>query len=138
MSAETDGKKDFRKDNATKSLMGCLPPKALAATARVLTFGAKKYGRDNWHKAPAFSTYYDALLRHLNAWWGGEDLDPDTGQSHLAHATCCVLFLLEFVERPLVPVNDDRPMVPENPELVKLRARVAELDKELFALKMGK
>ena len=36
------------------------------------------------------------MCRHIFAWWGGEDKDPETGFSHLAHAACCLLFLMEF------------------------------------------
>jgi hypothetical protein len=64
---------------------------------RVLEFGAKKYGAENWREVPdARRRYYDAADRHLRAWWEGEALDPDTGESHLAHAACCLLFLLGF------------------------------------------
>ena len=97
----------FAKTDDGKTLMGCLPPNALMATARVLTFGARKYGRDNWHRVDAWSRYYDALQRHLFAWWSGEDKDPDTGETHLAHAACCLLFLAEL--EALKRSNDDRP-----------------------------
>jgi len=98
---------DFKKNDSGKNLLGCLPPRALLAIGRVLTFGAKKYSRDNWHKNRGFARYYDALLRHLFAWWGGEDRDVETGESHLSHAACCLLFLLELEEAALA--DDDRP-----------------------------
>lgn len=72
---------------------------ALRAIARVLTFGANKYTDDGWHMVPdARRRYYAAALRHLTAWWesGGAEKDPETGESHLAHVGCCVLFLLAF------------------------------------------
>ena len=40
--------------------------------------------------------YYDAAMRHLYAWFNGEPKDIETGESHLAHAICCLLFLLWF------------------------------------------
>ena len=64
--------------------------------ARVLTFGAKKYSSRNWEKGFDYSRTYGALQRHLHAWYKGEDSDPETGLSHLAHAGCCLMFLLEF------------------------------------------
>jgi hypothetical protein len=97
----------FVKHDAGKNLLGCLPPRALMSIGRVLTLGAAKYSRDNWHKVRERSRYYDALLRHLFAWWAGEDKDPESGESHLAHAGCCLMFLLELEEVGLA--EDDRP-----------------------------
>ena len=88
-----------QKFDSEKPMMGLIPPKAEEALARVLTFGAKKYAPDNWRKVPdAQRRYMDACLRHLNAHRKGEGSDPETGESHLAHAACCVMFLLELVE----------------------------------------
>jgi hypothetical protein len=79
-----------------KTRFDLLPVGALTEIAEVLTFGAEKYGAHNWSRGTAWSRYFAALLRHLFAWWGGEDRDPETGASHLAHAGCCLLFLLEY------------------------------------------
>lgn len=88
-----------RKDDAGKPPLRLLPWAALRAVARVLDFGASKYAVDNWKIVPsARERYADAALRHLAAWVDGELLDPETGESHLAHAACCILFLLWFVE----------------------------------------
>jgi len=100
----------FRKDNQGKPCPSLLPPRALLAVARVLTHGAAHYGRENWHKVTNRSTYFDALQRHLLAWWSGEDKDAGTGESHLAHAGCCLLFLLELEARGFTHVEDDRPV----------------------------
>lgn len=63
----------------------------------VLTFGAKKYADDNWKNVDnAYNRYYAALRRHLSAWRGGEELDPESGRPHLAHISCCVYFLRYF------------------------------------------
>lgn len=56
--------------------------------------GARKYGRFNYReKGVLASVYYDALQRHMIDWYEGEDLDPDSGLSHVtkAIATLCVL-----------------------------------------------
>lgn len=55
----------------------------------------------------AWSRLYAALLRHLWAWWRGQDRDPETGLSHLAHVCCCALFLLSYHLRKAG--TDDRP-----------------------------
>lgn len=74
-----------------------LPFKALKEVVDVLTYGAKKYAPDNWKKVPdARRRYIDAGFRHLTAYASGEKLDSETGKSHLAHAICCLLYLLAF------------------------------------------
>jgi hypothetical protein len=62
----------------------------------ILTFGAEKYPTaDNWkYVDDARNRYFSALMRHLTAWFNGERLDTESGKSHLAHAGCCLLFLM--------------------------------------------
>lgn len=92
VTAETEG----RKFDGGKLEYGLIPPKALEATVDVLTFGAQKYERDNWQKVPdSKRRYFDALQRHLWAWKQGEQIDPESGRHHLAHALCCLMFLYE-------------------------------------------
>lgn len=74
--------------------------------ARVLLFGANKYARWNWAKGMAWSRLLDAAMRHLAAYSDGEDFDPETGISHLAHVRCCVGFLLDYEVNH--PEFDDR------------------------------
>jgi hypothetical protein len=84
------------KHDSGKPLMGAVPPNALLAVAKVLTFGIEKYGRDNWHQVENLETrYMDAALRHINAYQRGEQLDPESGENHLAHAVCSLMFILE-------------------------------------------
>ena len=86
-----------RKDDADKPRYSLLPAGPLAAVVATLEHGARKCAPGNWVKVPdARTRYFDAAQRHLWAWWGGERLDPDSGLPHLAHAGCCVLFLLHF------------------------------------------
>lgn len=89
-----------------------LPTRPLDAVARVLDFGAKKYAPDNWRKGIAYTRVYGAVLRHLWAWWRGEQTDADSGQPHLACACCELMFLLEYELGPDAgrrEVCDDRP-----------------------------
>jgi hypothetical protein len=83
-------------ESAGKPRLDLLPTVALEQIGAVLTFGASKYGDNNWRRGARWGRYYAALLRHLYAWWRGEDCDPETGLSHLAHAACCLLFLMEY------------------------------------------
>jgi hypothetical protein len=74
-----------------------IPPRALNDLVKVLTFGAKKYDRDNWKKVKnAEQRYFAAAQRHLWAVARGETHDMESGEHHYAHALCCLLYLLEF------------------------------------------
>lgn len=76
-----------------KAPLSLLDPKWLVEVAKVLQFGAKKYAAHNWRQGLAHSRLLDAALRHLNSFNDGEDLDPESGLFHLAHASCCLMFL---------------------------------------------
>lgn len=89
-----------KKHDGAKSRVDLIPVVALLRVGEVLAFGARKYGEDNWQHVPqARDRYYAAALRHLYAWRDGEENDPESGLPHLAHAACCVLFLLWFDHR---------------------------------------
>lgn len=79
-----------------KVQIALMPTEALEEIAAVFTFGAKKYAADNWRKGFTFRRVASACLRHLFAWLRGEDKDPETGLSHLAHAACNLMFLITF------------------------------------------
>ena len=71
-----------------------LPFGALDDVVKVLTYGAKKYDRDNWKYVDDYR-YKAAAMRHFSAYMQGEDLDPESNIHHLAHMACSVLFLLQ-------------------------------------------
>ena len=96
-----------RKDDQGKPRMELLPPELLTATAEILTFGAQKYEDRNWEEGMAWSRPFGALMRHMWAWWRGEPADPETGKSHLWHASCCIAFLIAYEARG--SGTDDRP-----------------------------
>lgn len=77
-----------------------IPWDGLEEVVKVLEFGAKKYARENWRKVEFAETrYMAAAFRHMVAYQMNEEVDPETGLSHLAHATCCLLFLLALEKR---------------------------------------
>lgn len=91
---EPEPPKDAKHD-AGKARWGLLPWPAVARVVAVLGYGAANHGAESWRTLPdARRRYFEALMRHLLAWWGGETHDPESGEHHLAHAACNVLFLL--------------------------------------------
>ena len=74
----------------------------------VMKQGADTYGAYNWCDHPMKATiYYNAILRHLNAWWAGEDLDPKSGLPHMAHVRANAGILIDQQETGRM--IDDRP-----------------------------
>jgi len=78
---------------ATKTPLALIPPFAMEQTA--------------------WTTYVAAIMRHLNAWRDGEDLDPESGISHIAHIACSCNILLDA--QHCNTLQDDRYKKPENP-----------------------
>ena len=101
-------------DNNPKSKFGVqktqyhyVPSTAIRALADVMKLGASKYGAYNWRDASVSATvYYDAIRRHLDAWFDGEDIDPESGRSHLAHAMACAAICIDAMS--VGKFNDDR------------------------------
>ena len=87
-----------RKDDSNKPRYSLLPTGTINQVVQVLEYGASdKYEVDNWQKIPdARRRFYDAAMRHIDAWWNGEKTDKESKLPHLAHAICCLLFLMWF------------------------------------------
>ncbi len=94
------------KNDKDKPDMSLLSNIALIKVAQVMTFGKNKYAANNWRGGFAWTRPLAAAARHLYAYIGGEDKDPESGYSHLAHACCCLFFVLEFEDTK--PELDDR------------------------------
>lgn len=99
------------KFDAAKVRLDLLSVPALIGTGEVLTFGAKKYASWNWTKGFDWSRLYGAALRHLLAHMNGENLDPESGLSHLDHLACCVMFL-QTHEKCGLGTDDRHPLPP--------------------------
>ena len=98
------------KHDSNKVRTDLYPTASFLGTCRVLTHGAKKYAARNWEKGILYGRVYGALLRHLFAWWAGEDIDPESGEHHLDHAGCCIAFLQHYTKHPAHYGSfDDRP-----------------------------
>lgn len=84
-----------------------IPVEPLTALAQHYGRGAQKYEERNWEKGYRWSLSYQALCRHLFAWWNGEDNDPETGSSHLTAVAWHAFGLFWFQLRGAG--TDDRP-----------------------------
>lgn len=108
-----------------KAPMSTVSAPVMAEVGVAMLEGALKYGRHNYRAVGVrASVYYDATLRHLMSWWEGEDIDPESGMSHITKAITSLVVLRDS----MIQGNweDDRP--PTSPEFYKeLNARVAAL-----------
>lgn len=91
-----------------KAGMSCIPTQVVAEVGVAMLEGACKYGRHNYRAAGArASVYYDGTLRHLTQWWEGEDIDADSGLSHITKAIASLMVLRDAMINGMVA--DDRP-----------------------------
>jgi hypothetical protein len=104
-----------RKDTNPKDAVGTakvpfstIPTQVITETGLAMMEGALKYGRHNYRVSGVrASVYYDAAIRHLTAFWEGQDMDPDSELSHLVKAiACCVVLRDSQIRGNWV---DDRP-----------------------------
>lgn len=89
-----------------------LPMVAIVHGAHAMMDGAAKYGPYNWRDNPVIANIYvDAAMRHLSAWFEGQELAKDSGVHHLGHAiACCAILLDAQMTGNLVdnrPINGD-------------------------------
>ncbi len=89
-------------------LLSVIPTPPLVQVGEVMRLGREKYGPYNWRDQPVTaSTYIDAAVRHLASWWDGETVDPESGQSHLAHAAASLFIITDALA--VGTGTDDRP-----------------------------
>lgn len=95
MGGEAKGSTGTKFDQG-KPRLDLMPMRALLEYSMVLTFGAEKYGANNWRKVVGWRwRYLGAGLRHVVAYALGERSDVESSRHHLAHALCCFSFVLE-------------------------------------------
>ena len=103
---------------ATKPPLNLIPPAAEILESMVMGLGAEKYGAFNWrHEKIQASIYIAAIRRHLAQWHDGEDDDPESGMSHLAHARANLGILIDAITAG--KVIDDRPPPGAASELIR-------------------
>lgn len=98
--------------------ISALPCAPIFEAGAALDYGGRKYGRHNWRAIGVRnSVYYDAAMRHLTAWWEGEDLDPvESGGSGLPHIAHAIAGLMVLRDSEIIGNNtDDRPVRTASP-----------------------
>lgn len=89
-----------------KPPLALLPPAGLREVAKVMAYGARKYGQWNWRKGNTYLNFCNSALRHIYAHLDEETVDPESECLHLAHAACNLLFMLQWMTDG--NVTDDR------------------------------
>ena len=85
----------------SKSPLSVIPLPALHALGLAMLEGSLKYGRHNYREAGIrYSVYYDAIQRHMSAWWEGEDIDEESGLPHPIKAAACCIILFQAKVAP--------------------------------------
>ena len=98
----TEGKKnDFGKPP-----ISLLHRNFIEGAAQVMAFGAGKYDRFNWCGGIEYTRLIDACMRHMVAFYDGEDIDPESGLPHIHHACASLNMLCGMTV--LHPEKDDR------------------------------
>lgn len=93
--AETRDADQSAKADKGKLELSLVNPELVKAVAEVRMYGTEKYGdSENWRKVEP-KRYVDALYRHLLAYIEGNEVDEESGLSHLAHMACNLSFLLD-------------------------------------------
>lgn len=99
-----------------KAPMSTVPAGVLAEIGVAMLEGAVKYGRHNYRAVGVrASVYYDATQRHLQSWWEGEDIDPDSWLPHVTKAISSLVVLRDAMIQG--KMTDDRP--PRSAEFYK-------------------
>lgn len=110
---------------AAKSPLALIPATAEIMIAEVFALGATKYGPFNWRVTGVEAmTYAHAAKRHLAAWVDGQDVDPESGQPHLAHVAACMAILMDA--SACGKLDDNRP--PRGPAAELIAALTKKVD----------
>lgn len=86
------------KETSGKLPYALIPPGPLEELVRVYQYGAEKYAPRNWERGLPWLECYEALMRHVQEWRKGEDIDPESGRRHMAHAAWWCFALLHYDE----------------------------------------
>ena len=95
LKSSTKGADPKQACGAAKPSVGFLPMQVVFEVGAAMSEGARKYGPYNWRRSnPVIaSTYFNATMRHLAAWWEGQDIDPDSNLHHVVKAISSLVVL---------------------------------------------
>ncbi len=126
------------KAGSLKVGMHVIPPSVLMQIALALEEGELKYSGFNWRSKETpitYSKYYDAVMRHMAQHFEGEDIDAQSGVSHIIKAAATLIVLYDAMQqnnlvddRPIKNINHNW-MDDMNASHVELVARVMESKK---------
>ena len=85
------------KDKFGKSSLSIIPLEPTLKVSRVFSYGAKKYGLNNWRKGHRQLDLLDSCLRHVYSHIEGFDLDAESGLSHLSHAAANLFIIMQQI-----------------------------------------
>ena len=95
------------KADAGKPRLSLVPMQGLYYAEKIRQYGIKKYGDpDNWKRVEP-QRYWEACLRHVIA--AAPDYrktDPESGEMHISHALCNLLFLFAMMEEKERKTNE--------------------------------
>jgi hypothetical protein len=94
--------------DAGKLRYDLIPPEMSLGLALVLSIGAYKYEDRNWEQGMSWMRVYASLMRHLQAWVAGEDIDSETGLYHIDQVMTNAGFLATYARRYDTRKLDDR------------------------------
>lgn len=89
----TESKTGSKRFNEGKPEVSQLDPNFIMDLADLMTKSAAKYGKYNWALGQDYMTPFDSLQRHMLKWAAGEDLDDESGKSHLLHAAANLMII---------------------------------------------
>lgn len=119
-----------------------IPIPALTYLARLYGKGAVKYAEHNWRLGYEWSKSYAAAQRHMNSFWAGEDMDPETNIPHVINAAFHMFALATYLtEHPELDDrfetresrSDDEESEMEDPEFIKKIFGDQEISLSIFA-----
>jgi hypothetical protein len=116
MGVNNDQLKGASKDTNPKDALGvakapfhCVSARVMLELGLAMMEGGRKYGTHNYRAMGVRgSVYYDATMRHMMAWWEGQDIDPDSGVSHIVKAIAGLVVMRDSML--MKNFEDDRPI----------------------------
>jgi hypothetical protein len=121
------------KDGNPKDIVGVkkvslhyVPTQVMMEISLGMLEGGLKYGSHNYRSSGVRSSvYFDALMRHIFAWWEGEEIDPDSGINHVSKALSSLVVLRDAMMNDML--NDDRPIALKAGWVTEMNKKASEI-----------